>query len=59
LVPAHAGQYRIVGLAQIAGVLLVENKVISQGNSRKGVAFLPKPFSADALGAAVRRVLDG
>jgi PAS domain S-box-containing protein len=37
----------------------VENKVISQGNSRKGVAFLPKPFSADALGAAVRRVLDG
>jgi hypothetical protein len=46
-------------LAQIAGVLLVENKVISQGNSRKGVAFLPKPFSADALGAAVRRVLDG
>ncbi len=36
-----------------------ENSVIHHGVPEQGVAFLSKPFSADALGGAVRRVLDG
>jgi FixJ family two-component response regulator len=33
--------------------------MIHQGVPDDGVAFLAKPFSTDALGEAVRRVLDG
>jgi FixJ family two-component response regulator len=36
----------------------VENQMISSGISKHEVAFLPKPFSAAALGEAVRQVLD-
>ena len=36
-----------------------EYSVIYHGVPEHGVAFLAKPFSADALGAAVRAVLDG
>jgi len=36
-----------------------ENSVIHDGVADQGVAFLAKPFSADALGEAVRAVLDG
>jgi len=36
-----------------------ENSVIHHGVPEHGMAFLPKPFSTDALGEAVRRVLDG
>jgi PAS domain S-box-containing protein len=35
-----------------------ENSVIHHGLPNYGVAFLAKPFSVDALGEAVRRVLD-
>ena len=35
-----------------------EDSVIHQGVARKGTAFLPKPFSAEALARAVRRTLD-
>jgi PAS domain S-box-containing protein len=35
-----------------------ENTVIHHGVPEHGVAFLPKPFSADALVEAVRRLLD-
>jgi CheY-like chemotaxis protein len=36
-----------------------ENSMIHHGVPDGGVAFLAKPFSTDALGEAVRRVLDG
>ena len=36
-----------------------ENSMIHHGVPDNGVAFLAKPFSTDALGEAVRRVLDG
>jgi CheY-like chemotaxis protein len=36
-----------------------QNSMIHQGVPDDGVAFLAKPFSTDALGEAVRRVLDG
>ena len=36
-----------------------QNSMIHQGVPDDGVAFLAKPFSTDALGDAVRRVLDG
>ena len=36
-----------------------ENSMIHHGVPDHGVAFLAKPFSTDALGEAVRRVLDG
>jgi len=36
-----------------------ENSAIYHGVPEHGVAFLAKPFSADALGSAVRTVLDG
>ncbi|MHB8398667.1 MAG: response regulator [Candidatus Limnocylindrales bacterium] len=36
-----------------------ENSVIHHGVPDHDVAFLPKPFSADGLGSAVRAVLDG
>ncbi len=36
-----------------------ENSVLHHGMPEHGMAFLPKPFSSEALGGAVRRVLDG
>ena len=36
-----------------------DGSVINHGVPEHGMAFLPKPFSTDALGGAVRRVLDG
>ena len=35
-----------------------ESSVMSDGISRREVAFLPKPFTAEALGRAVRDAID-
>ena len=36
-----------------------ESSVVHQGVVGDGVAFLPKPYSADGMALAVRRVIDG
>ena len=36
-----------------------EHSAIHQGVSDPGIAYLPKPFSAESLGRTVRAVLEG